>query len=162
MTDEGKGQDLVRTCFLCSLMFAAEHVVPVIVRGADIYMGHPIRSEGERSVYLCNKPCLDALMGATIDWMEVQLDEERIKKRGPLPKMALMDDDDLADFWEIGQRCMGVGDCQKDDGSQDPERRVTYWITDNQDRQWAYCHRHALRAYEWSLRRWRANQAQVA
>jgi hypothetical protein len=154
-------ESTMRECYHCSHSFNPEDVTPVLIIGAQSYNGHLLTGKiSTRAVYLCDV-CLPNLMRAHIEGMRVELDEERQKQRGPIPRMQALSDEEMPILIGYGAICTGVGACQDSGGFEDRTRRLTHEAYDTQDRPTPYCYHHARRAYEFELYRWRDRQRVV-
>jgi len=150
-----------RRCYHCENLFNPENVAPVLIAGVQSYNGHLLTSKTSiRAVYLCSI-CLPNLLGANIENMVIEADEDRMKQRGPIPRMQEIADDERAILAGLKTICTGTGPCSDVNGNEDATRQLTHEAYDTQDRSTPYCYHHALRAYEFDLRRWRERQRGV-
>jgi hypothetical protein len=131
------------------------------VAGVQSYNGHLLTGKAEiRAVYFC-ETCLPNLQGANIDGMMIEIDEKRTKERGPIPRMQELSADEQMDLGGTDAVCSGVGRCIDGDGREDARRRLTHESYDSSGRSTAYCYGHAVRAYQFELRRWQDRQRVV-
>lgn len=148
-----------RRCAHCENLFDPENVVPVLIEGVQSFGGHLLTGKaGIREAYLCTI-CLPNLQGANVQGMRVEVDEERERRRGPIPKLLPLSEQERLDFARAV--CSGVGACGDPDGKEDDARDLTHEVYDESARTTAYCYRHAERAYLFHLRRWRERQQGV-
>lgn len=155
-------EQITRPCDHCEQAFRADYVTPVLIAGVQSYLGHLLTGKpGIRAVYLCTAICLPNLMGANIEGMHVEVDEDRVKRRGPIPSMSALSPEEEMDFAGAEAQCSGLGVCMDSEGTDDPLRRLTHEMHDESARTTAYCYLHTVRAYSFHLRRWAERQRSV-